>query len=75
MYKALVHLDCCEVIFHLSPKQDQLGVVLHSLMETAENVQYQAGLAVTGALQGSTLYKLYEELGWETLSDRRSADS
>ena len=40
-------------------------------METLERVQYQAALAVTGAWQGSSCSKLNEELGWETLSDRR----
>ena len=35
------------------------------------NVQYQAALAITGAWQGSNCSKLNEELGWETLSDRR----
>ena len=36
-----------------------------------EKIQYQAALAVTGAWQGSDRVKLYEELGWESLSDRR----
>ena len=40
-------------------------------MEEAEKVQYQAALAITGAWQGSSRSKLYEELGWESLSDRR----
>ena len=40
-------------------------------MEEAEKVQYQAGLAITGAWQGSSRSRLYEELGWESLSDRR----
>ena len=40
-------------------------------MEKAERIQYQAALAVTGAWQGSSRSKLYEELGWESLSDRR----
>ena len=40
-------------------------------METVETVQYQAALAVTGAWRGSSRSKLYEELGWESLSDRR----
>ena len=40
-------------------------------METVETVQYQAALAVTGAWKGSSRSKLYEELGWESLSDRR----
>ena len=34
-------------------------------------MQYQAALAITGAWQGSSQSKLYEELGWESLSDRR----
>ena len=36
-----------------------------------ERVQYQAALAITGAWQGSSRSKIYDELGWETLSDRR----
>ena len=73
MYKALVrpHLDYCDVIYHIPSKQDQLGGILNSLMVTAEKVQYLAALAITGAWQGSSRSKLYEELGWESLSDRR----
>ena len=40
-------------------------------MEKAERIQYQAALAVTDAWQGSNRSKLYEELGWESLSERR----
>ena len=40
-------------------------------METVERTQYQAALAITGAWQGSNRSKLYEELGWVFLSDRR----
>ena len=40
-------------------------------MEKAEQVQYQAALAVTGAWQGTDRVRLYEELGWEYLTDRR----
>ena len=40
-------------------------------MERMEQVQYQAALAITGCWHGSNRAKLYEELGWETLSDRR----
>ena len=73
MYKALVrpHLDYCDVIYHIPSKQTQLDGVLNVLMEEVEKVQYQAGLAITGAWQGSSRSKLYEELGWESLSDRR----
>ena len=46
-------------------------MTLSSLMEKVERVQYQAALAITGAWQGSSRSKIYDELGWETLSDRR----
>ena len=39
-------------------------------MEKVERAQYQATLAITGAWQGSSRSKIYDELGWETLSDR-----
>ena len=41
-------------------------------MESVEKIQYQASLAITGCWKGSSRIRLYEELGWETLSDRRS---
>ena len=40
-------------------------------MELIEKTQYQPALAVTGAWQGTSRIKIYEELGWESLSDRR----
>ena len=40
-------------------------------MEKAERIHYQEVFAVTGAWQGSSRSKLYEELGWESLSERR----
>ena len=40
-------------------------------MKKAESIQYQTALAITGLWQGSNRSKLYEELGWESLSDRR----
>ena len=76
MYKALVrsHLDYCDIIYHQPSLHNQppLGVSLNSLMEKVERIQYQAALAVTGTWQGSNRSKLYEELGWESLSDRRT---
>ena len=73
MYKSLVrpHLDYCDVIYHVPSIQTQLGGVLNVLMEELEKVQYQAAIAITGVWQGSNRSKLYEELGWESLSDRR----
>ena len=73
MYKALVrsHFDYCDILYHIPALQTQLGVSLTDLMEKAERIQYQAALAITGAWQGSSRSKLYEELGWESLSERR----
>ena len=75
MYKALVrsHLDYCDIIYHMPSHQNQtpLGVTLSSLMQKVGRIQYQAALAISGAWRGSSRSKLYEELGWETLSDRR----
>ena len=40
-------------------------------MNALERLQYQAALAVSGAWKGTNLCKIYEELGWESLTDRR----
>ena len=74
MCKARVrsHLDYCDIIYHISDLNNQtnLGVTLNSLMENVERTRYKAALAITGTCQGSNWSKLYEELGWETLSDK-----
>ena len=75
MYKSLVRplLEYCDIIYHEPPiiHTPPLGVTLPTHMKKIESVQYQAALAVTGAWKGSDRVKLYEELGWESLSDRR----
>ena len=75
IYKAFVrsHLDYCDIIYHIPSHLNQapLGVTLNSLMEKVERIQYQAALAISGAWRGSSRSKIYEELGWESLSDRR----
>ena len=65
------HLDYCDIIYHIPPVQTQLGVTITDLMGKAERIQYQAALAITGAWQGASRSKLYDELGWESLSERR----
>ena len=63
-YKLYVrpHLDYGDVIYH-NQRED--------LMTLVEQVQYKAALIVTGCWQGSSREKLYDELGWESLSERR----
>ena len=36
-----------------------------------ESLQYNATLAITGAIKGSSTEKIYEELGLESLKSRR----
>ena len=67
MYKSLVrpHLDYCDFIYHIPSiiHQPPLGLTLNSLMEKVEIIQYQAALAITGAWQGTSRSKIYDELG------------
>ena len=82
MYKSLVrpHFDYCDVIFHIPPAINGLfdnagnNGALNALMAKIESIQYQAALAITGTWQGTNRSKLYNELGFESLSDRRSSN-
>ena len=56
------HLDYGDVIYH-----DQLADKMNSL----ESIQYHAGLIVTKYWKGTNKDKLYNELGWESLAQRR----
>ena len=38
-------------------------------MNLLEQVQYKAALIVSGCWQGTCRVKLYDELGWESLSE------
>ena len=38
-------------------------------MEKVERVQYRGALVVFGAWKGTNQHKIYEELGWESLSE------
>ena len=75
MYKIFIrpHFDYCDVIYH-TPHLTNLfesSITLNTLMESVEKIKYQAALAITGTWQGTSRNKLYEEIGWESLSDRR----
>ena len=65
IYKAHVrpHLDYGDIIYD-RPNID-------SFVNKIESVQYNAALAITGAIRGTSRERLYEELGLEHLSDRR----
>ena len=63
-YKMYVRpfLDYGDVIYH-NQRDD--------LMDLIERIQYKASLIVTGCWQWTSRVKLYDELGWESLSARR----
>ena len=75
IYKIFVrpHMDYCDILYHLprSTSAFDCPINLNFMMQSLESTQYQAALAVPGAWKGSSTTKLYEELGWESLSDRR----
>ena len=58
------HLDYGDVIYHNQRKY---------LMRLLEQVQYKATVIVSGCWQGTNRTKLYDELGWESLADRRGS--
>ncbi|MCH2389971.1 MAG: reverse transcriptase family protein [Nitrospinales bacterium] len=77
IYKLYVrpHLDYGDVIYDIADI-NKIGIFTNccpnSNMEKIEMVQYQAAKIVTGAWQGTSRAKLYDDLGWETLGNRRT---
>ena len=61
IYKSFIrpHLDYGDIIYH----QPNNG----SLCQKIESIQYQAALAITGAIHGTSQTKLYNELGIESM--------
>ena len=66
IYKSFVspHLDYGDIIYD--------NPVNESLINKLQNVQYQACLAITGAIQGTSRESLHKELGLQSLQSRRS---
>ena len=64
IYKAFIrpHLDYADVIYD-QPHNE-------SFCNRIESVQYNAALAITGAIRGSSRDRVYQELGLESLRDR-----
>ena len=65
LYKSFVrpHLDYGDIIYD-QPNNE-------SFCNKLETVQYNAALAITGSIQGTSKVKLYKELGLESLKSRR----
>ena len=62
IYKSFVrpHLDCCDIIYG-QPNNESF----------CNKIEYNAVLAVTGAIRGTSQTKLYHELGLQSLKFRR----
>ena len=65
IYKFFIssHQDCGDILY------DQ--TFNSSFHEKLESIQYNAGLAITGAIKGISREKLYQELGFESLQQQR----
>ena len=65
IYKALLRtlFDYGDIIYDLPHNE--------SVCEKLEPVRYKVGLTITGAIQGTSREKIYQELGLESLRARR----
>ena len=65
IYKSFIrpHLDYCDVTYD-QPNNECFCTKI-------ERIQYNAALAITGAIRGTSQIKLYKELGLESLRFRR----
>ena len=65
IYKAFIrpNIDYCDFIYDQPPNE--------SFCNNLDELQYNAALAITGAIKGTSKLKIYEELGLESLKFRR----
>ena len=65
VYKVFIrpHLDYGDIIYGQAYKEP--------FHQKLESIQYNAALAITGAITGTSREKLYRELGLESLQKRR----
>ena len=65
IYKCFIrpHLDYGDIVYD-KPNNE-------SFTKSIESIQYNAALAITGTIRGTSTEKLYQELGLEYLSSRR----
>ena len=67
------YLEYGVIIFHQLPRTKEFSFDTHlkPLMQKLESLQYNATLVITGAWHGTSTDRIYEELGWESLTNRR----
>ena len=65
IYKSFIrpHLDYSDIIYDQPNNQRFCNLI--------ERVQYNAALAITGAIKGTSQLKIYNELGFESLKFRK----
>ena len=65
IYKTFIkpHLDYGDIIYDRAYNS--------SFHQNIESIQYNAALAITGAIRGTSKEKIYQELGFESLQQRR----
>ena len=65
IYRSFVrlHLDYDDIIYDKT--------FIASFQKKLESIQYNAALAIAGAIRGTSIGKIYSELGLESLQDRR----
>ena len=75
IYKLYVrpNLDYADVVYHKAEDKNDLfySENTNPMMKQVEMVQYEAARIVTGAWKGTSRDKLYKNLGWESLNERR----
>ena len=76
IYKLYVrpHLDYGDIIYHSanSPKNNIFDFTSNSsILKKVESIQYEAARIVSGAWKGSSMEKIYQILGWESMNNRR----
>ena len=62
-FQGMLYLDHGDIVYDQSPND--------SFIKQVESVQYNAAIAITGAIRGTSQKKLYKELDLESLKLRR----
>ena len=69
------HVDYGDIIYDIADLNKNsifTSTTSNLRMENIEKIQYQAARIVSGAWQGTSREKLYDDLGWESLQNRRT---
>ena len=75
--KVRPHLEYCDIVYHTASPANELTPIFRVFssrtpLQKIETIQYRAARIVTGAWYGTDKKKLYDNLGWESLEDRRT---